>query len=271
MPTTEVTTRVDEHGHEIDRTERRLYTIEELREGGGEIGSRAFENALETLGQYVLDDPEWWTESVLDNDAVELFKACGITVPPKTETINVKVDGKFQWDEQHRPVTKTITRDDRIWDSWDVDRGEFVLNPRAVVDERAFLRALQWYLSGKDIRDLPALQWGQPSPPRPIAAGRYQQRKFDLRSKDARIIREQGLVVHRASSWAAQTREFDLDYQYEGLSEQTKEDCNELLSDLCHEVVSLLRDEMDYQTSEENLIEFAQANEYTWTKDGRRA
>ena len=281
MPLIETTVLSYESGPEIERRERKLYTLAELKDGKHiedepsdiiESGiGRAYETALDKMREWSLDDT-WWTESVLDNDAVELFKACGITVPQKTETIHVKVDGKFQWDEQRRPIQKTITRDDTIWDSWDVDRGEFTINNRARVDDKAFLLALQWYLAGKDIRDLPALRWGQPTPPRPLTQSPIRQRKFDLRSKDARIIREQGLVIHRVDGmWGRSTREFDLDYQYDGLSDQTKEDCNELLSDLCHEVLSLLRDEMEYRYSEAYLLEEAEANEYTFDRNGKQA
>lgn len=269
MPLTEITT-IKDGETVVETSERKLFSISELQAHADGVEPGAFENAISWLSQVVFEDL-YWSESVLDNDAVELFKAVGITVPQKTEVINVKVDGKFQYDEQRRPITKTVTRDDTIWDSWDVERGEFTLNRRAVVDERAYLHALQWYLAGKDIRDLPALRWGQPTPPRPLTASPRDQRKFDLRSKDARIIREQGLVIQRADMWRSSTREFDLDYHYEGLSEQTQSDCNELLSDLCHEVVMLLRDEMEYQGSDEALIEMSEANEYTFSKTGRRA
>lgn len=278
MPLTETT--VTKDGDEVvDTKERKLYTLAELKalddrpapEQDDEIESSAYQTALEKMAEFAYESP-WLLESTLDNDAVELFKACGITVPQKTEVIHVKVDGKFQWDEQRRPITKTVTHDDTIYDSYDVDRNEFTLNRRATVDERAYLRALQWYLAGKDIRDLPALQWGQPTPPRPIKAVGTQVRKFDLRSKDARIIREQGLVVHQVSGlWGGSTREFDLDYHYDGLSEQTQEDCNELLSDLCHEVLALMRDEIDYATSEEALLEDAEANDYRFDRAGHRA
>lgn len=278
MPLTEITVVKDATDNVLEQRERKLYTLAELRDGKhiddepsdiikSEVGS-AYDTAVDKMRDLALDDT-WWSESTLDNDAIELFKACGITVPQKTETTYVKLGGKFQWDEQHKPITKTITRDDTISDNWDLDRREFVLNSRAVVNEKAYLRALQWYLAGKDIRDLPALRWGQPTPPRPLTASLRSQRTFDLRSKDARIIREQGLVVQLASRWGGSTREFDLDY--DGLSEQTQADCNELLSDLCHEVLSLLQGEMDYQGSEEALLEMAESNEYTFDRTGLRA
>lgn len=278
MPLTEITT-LKEGDRVIETSERKLYTLAELRDGKHiedepsdiiEHGvSNAYETALDKMREWALDD-NWWSEAVLDNDAVELFKACGITVPQKTETIHVKVDGKFQWDEQRKAITKTITRDDTIWESWDIERRQFTLNRRAVVDERVYLHALKWWLAGKDIRTLPGLGWGQPTPPRPLVASLRTQRNFDLRSKDAHIIREQGLVIHTSDRmWRSQG--FDLDYHYDGLSEQTQADVNELLSDLCREVVSLLRDEMDYRGSEEVLIEDAEANEYTFTKTGHRA
>ena len=259
---------------------RKLYTLAELRDGEhikdapSDIITRgegsAYDTALDKLREFIFMD-EWWSEATLDNDAVELFKACGITVPQKTEVVYVKENGKFTYDEHNKPITKTVTRDDTIWNSYDVDRGEFTLNDRARIDERTYLRALQWYLAGKDIRDLPALQWGQPKPSRPLAASPRQQRTFDLRSKDARIIREQGLVVHHINGMWDASSDFDLDYHYEGLSDQTRTDSNELLSDLCHEVISLLRDEMEYQTSEENLLDMAEANDYRFNRSGRIA
>lgn len=285
MPLTEYTHRRTFDGEtlvdEID-TSRKLYTLAELRDDKHKDDEEsdvipasvagAYDRALEWLREGQFEDT-WWAEAILDTDAVELFKACGITVPPKTETIHVKVDGKYQWDEQHKPVTKTITRPDTIWDAWDVDRREFVLNRRAVVDERAYLRALKWWLAGKDIRDLPELRWGQPTPPRPLAAYAYQQRAFDLRSKDARIIREQGLVIHRVDGlWGRSlSRDYDFDYHYDGLSEQTMADCNDLLSALCDEVVFLLRDELEYRASEESLLELAEDNDYRFTKEGKLA
>src|SRR5437868_11380497 len=101
----------------VRTTERKLYTLAELKTldetGSDEIDSDAYEKALDKMREWV-DNDSWWTESVLDNDAVELFKACGITVPQKTEVVHVKVDGKFQWDEHNKAITKTVTRDDTI-------------------------------------------------------------------------------------------------------------------------------------------------------------
>lgn len=279
MPLTETTVLKD--GEQIiEERERKLYTLRELRDGKHiedepsdiitSAVSGAYERALDKMREWAYEDT-WWSENVLDNDAVELFKACGITVPQKTEIVHVKVDGKFQWDENRKAITKVVTRDDTIWNSWDVERRTFTLNPRARVDERAFLLALQWWLAGKDIRDLPALQWGQPTPPRPLAASPRQQRKFDLRSKDARIIREQGLTINEVSRMWDVSTGFNLDYHYDGLSGATMADCNDLLSDLCHEVISLLRDEQEYREGEEYLLEEAEANEYTFTKEGAHA
>jgi len=279
MPLTEITLVKDGDEKVVEQRERKLYTLAELKDDKhiedepSDIITRdvsgAYDTALDKLREWAFDT-NWWYEAVLDNDAAELFKACGITVPQKTEMINVKVDGKFQYDENRKPITKTITHVDSIADSWDIERGEFTLNSRARVDEQAFLRALQWYLAGKDIRDLTALQWGQPTPPRPLAASFLAQRKFDLRSKDARIIREQGLAIHEANRWSPRT-EFDIDYHYDDVSQQTQEDANELLSDLCHEVISLLRDEMEFRGSAESLLEDADANDYRFTKYGQRA
>ena len=82
----------------VRTTERKLYTLAELKTldetGSDEIDSDAYEKALDKMREWV-DNDSWWTESVLDNDAVELFKACGITVPQKTEVVHVKVDGKL--------------------------------------------------------------------------------------------------------------------------------------------------------------------------------
>lgn len=285
MPLRELTTIVpaDEEveitvlsGNDVaDTTERKLYTITELKalDGSDEIDSRAFENALEKLAQHTYMD-DWYLNQTLngDDEGRGLLAACGITVPPKTEQVDVKVNGKFQYDENGKPIKKWVTREQDIWDSYNAYEAEFGLSKHATVDERKFLNALQWYLSGKDIRTLPELQWGIPEgSKRGLAATGAQIRKLDLRSKDARIIREQGLTFANPYGWRGSINEFDFDYHYEGLSEQFEKDANELLSDLLHEVGFMLRDEAEYRVSEEALMADAQANEMYFDRNGRIA
>ena len=255
MPLIEQT--IVKDGDEIVRTDvRRLYSLEELKkldeEGSEEIESGAFEKALDKIREIEFEDVDFWSDQPLE-DARELFKACGITVPKKTV--------------KHRVTNEPVLIDDTIYDEWDIYRRTFVLNNRAVVDEKQFLRALKWYLAGKDIRTLPELQWG--SDDRPIAATGTQVRNFDLRSKDARLIRDEGLAIYRVSgNWGGSTREFD---HSTDVSEQTQHDANDLLSDLCHEALRLLDEQSDYIANEEHLLEEAEINEWRFDRTGRFA
>ena len=276
MPLTETRVVTDEKGAEVTTSERKLYALAELKalheEHSDEIDSSAYANALEKLAEIATEDPTWWSESALE-DIRELFAACGITVPQKATKINPKgPDGKFLKDEQGKFIEKWITRDDDIYEEWDVDRGTFALNRHAVVDEQRFLRVLKHYLGGGEIRELPELRWGVPDGRGLVASTRYL-RNFDLRSKDARIIREQGLVIHTVSHLygASSTDEFENDYHYDGLSSRTMDDCNMLLTDLVGEALNMLRSEYEYRISEEALLEDAEANEYHFDRNGRVA
>lgn len=226
-----------------------IYTYAELKalddrprtEQDDQIDSGALERVNDWLrqGQF---EYEWWRDSV-EGDITELFKACGIT-----------------WSKPD--VT------------FDLDRGSYFALPRDVrVDERAFLAALKWYLVGKDIRTLPALQWGGDElKRRPFAAIGTQIRNFDLRSKDARRIRDAGLSIEARffGGGRTATNEFDF-HSYDEISEQTMTDANELLSDLHEEALRLLRAEMEYREGDEQLAELAEANEYTFDREGRPA
>lgn len=245
MPLTERTVVRDSTNTIVEEKERKLYTLAELdldTVGADEdVEPGAYEKALDTLREYSLYY-DWW-DSALETIG-EVFTACGIEF--KTSEVE-----------------------------FDLDRGsKFVLPNKTSVDEKLFLKALKIYLSGVDVR-VPLLDYGDTpgNADTAIKATGTQVRTFDLRSTDARIIREQGLVVYRISSnWHARSDEFDFDYHYpDTLSEQFRSDANEFLRDLCHYGLKTLRDEMDYLTSDEHLREDAQINEYTFDKTGARA
>jgi hypothetical protein len=250
MPLTETRT-VKDGDKVVSESERKLYTLAELKadkhiedEPTDVIDSRvggAYEKALDQLREATFEY-EWW-EAALDTIG-EVFKACGI-------------DYKASEVE------------------FDLDRGsKFVLPNKTSVDEKAFLKALKIYLSGVDVR-VPLLEYGDTpgNADTAIKAVGTQVRNLDLRSRDARIIREQGLVVYRVNNaYNSRSDEFDFDYHYpDELSDQFRADANEFLSDLCHYGLKVLRDEMEYLGSEENLLEMAEANEYTFDRTGRRA
>jgi hypothetical protein len=246
MPLNEITT-VKDGDAVVEQTERKLYTLAELKalderpasEQDDEIEGGAFENALNWLrdGLY---DYDWWDTAAEDIHVT--LVACGIEY--KANDIE-----------------------------FDLDRGsKFVLPRQSSIDTTKFLRALKIYLSGIDVR-IPLLGYGdtEGNASTAIRATGHQIRNLDLRSKDARIVREQGLVVYRVNGLYSKSDEFDLDYFYEGLSDQFKEDANEFLSDLCAYGLRVLRDEAEYLASEENLLEMGEINEYRFDRTGRRA
>jgi len=246
MPLIETTVLADEHGHEIEKHDRKLYTLAELKalddrpapEQDDEISSRAYENALEWLSQ---GESEFWSgQDELDNYIQpEHFGLAGITFDAKKAEYNVGYGSIY-----------------------------FVLPHGTSIDTPVFLRALKAWAEGRDYRGKDYAKAD-----RKVVLHPYSQHKIDLRSKDARIAREQGLVVQTVSSmWSHSSDEFDLDYHYEGMSDEFKKDCNAFLSDLCHEAAYLLNAEYEYVTGDrEYLMETAEANEYTFDRNGKRA
>lgn len=219
------------------------YSLEELKDGvhipdddavPGSI-ARAYDRALDKMRD-IQFDYDWW-DTALDQ-VNDVLAACG-----------------FECD------ARSI--------EFDIDRRSQFLLPRGTrIDEEKFLRALKIYLSGRDVR-VPLLGYGKTpeNEKRAIKAIGSQIRTLDLRSKDARIVRERGLALRTRSVWDGRD-EFSTDFGYEGLSDRFKEDANEFLSDLCHYGLTYLRDEQEYLGSEEALLGLADANDYRFTETG---
>lgn len=233
---TEVTTLLDESGVVIETTERKLYTITELKNlnGSEETDHRAYENALEWVAE---GNMEFWSGlDELDAYIVpEHFGLAGISC--KAKDIQFIVG----------------------------DRGEFLGLPRNTdVNVPIFLRAMKAYFMGLDYRGKPYA-----SASRKLVATGTGIDPIDLRSRDARIVRDQGLVV-LSNEWRGnQTREFDFDYL--DLSEAFEADCNEFLAELVNEALRILTDDFEDQSSEEVCFDNAEANEYTFDRRGKRA
>lgn len=234
---------------EDERAVEKLYTLQELKDGkhiedepDGIITrdvSGAYDRAREKLSEWNTEY-EWW-DTVLD-DIAEVYGACGIEI--KGEDIE-----------------------------FDLDRARSFVVPETYVDTNKFLKALKVYLSGVDIRTV-LLDYGDTEGNRKnaIKAIGTQIRKLDLRSKDVRIVKEQGVKVHRIQSSYSSRNDPQLDeYYYDGLSEAFQEDANEFISDLAHYGLKALDEELEYRYSEEALLEMADANDYRFTKTGELA
>lgn len=246
MPLRETTVVANEHGHEITKRERKLYTLAELKalddrpapEQDDEISSDAFEKALGWISQ---GESEFWSgEDDLENYIQpEHFGLAGITFDAKKAEYNVGYGGIY-----------------------------FVLPRGTSIDTPVFLRALKAWAEGRDYR---GKDYAKDN--RKVILHPHSQHKIDLRSKDARIAREHGLIVHTVSTmWSHSSDEFDLDYHYEGMSDAFKNDCNAFLSDLCHEAARLLDSEYEYITGDrEYLMDTAEVNEYTFDRNGKIA
>lgn len=86
---------------------------------------------------------------------------------------------------------------------------------------------------------------------------------IDLRTKDARLLLEYGFVIG-----VRYDRNY-VDVTDGDVTDATIEKLEDLLTDATHYGLKTLRDEMEYLTSEEQVIENADANGYTFTADGR--
>lgn len=251
MPLTETTVVKDTTGNVLEESERKLYTLAELKalddrpapEQDDKIESGAVDRALDWLRQ---GQGEFW--SGLDElDAYiqpELFGLAGITFNAKSATYVVG-------DYSHGSAWFALPRDTDI-------------------DVPLFLRAMKDFYAGRDYR---GKEYAKAEGERVVAVGR-SQKKIDLRSKDVRIVKEQGLVVHVISSpYERTTDSFDTEerYGYEDVSGEFKTDCNFFLSELCHEAAKILEADYESQFEEETLLDVAEANEYTFDRTGRRA
>lgn len=126
--------------------------------------------------------------------------------------------------------------------TFDLDRGSFFAFGKASVDERVFLKR----------------------------AG------LDLRSKDARTIIEHGLVMGTTHFGGGMERGFIGLYQYDDIPDwtctaETADAIRDALREAQDEMLTSLREEQEYLSSEEHLAELADINDYRFYEDGRVA
>jgi hypothetical protein len=207
MSVTEITTLV-EGVREISRSERKLFTLAELKDGGGS----AFERALDWMRDGEMDW-DWWT-TTLDCEVDHIRATYGFIYDPKQV-------------------------------SFDLDRGNsFCFGKAPELDDRVFLKR----------------------------AG------IDLRTKAARTIIEDGRLIvgvsHGYSSWNwIGYYEYECIPDYiEEMSPGITEKLQEVLRDAQYEMLTTLRAEQDYLTSEAYLLERAAEQDDLWFDEyGRRA
>lgn len=252
MPQTVVTdiATLDADGVELSRThtEAKQYTLVELRDQvDDEIESGAFDRAAEWIAAGNLEF--WDGESDVEYLCTAIFPCAGITVK-HTRRSNGELSSDYDV-------------------SWDLDRGAFFAVGSCTIDANRFLQALKTYLSGNDIRGPEynkSSDWGY------LAAVGTQKRKLDLRSKDARIIKEQGLVLLKHTIWGdSRSDEADFDYRYDEVSDQFKTDANELVSDLMSYALKVLRADMEDCFDTERILGDAEANGWMFDKRGKVA
>jgi len=251
----------------LSRSERKLYTLRQLKdeEQVGEYPDgivphdvgRAYENAMEWISQ---TESEFWEGEYVVDQALEILADAGLTLPPKEH-----YKPGHQW--QAQPSYDISYVQGSMW---------FAMPSSTIVDVDRFLRAMKRWASDKGWTPLDY------KPGQKFTLRRFSHTDpVDLRRKDYRVIREQGLVVHEVSShfsYPATDRFDQLEPgygewdPYEGVSDEVKEMCNEFIQDLCHLAMVMIRDEYEYVTSDEDhLMETAEANEWLFTKDGKIA
>lgn len=224
-----------------------LYTLAELIDLGDQ---RAIDAAYSWLADVNLEF--WDGNEELENYLVpDVLMAAGI-VPERAKARNLRGE----------PIEGTYHA------TWCVnDRGEFFALNKCWVDTDRFLAAFKVWSSGQDIR---GPQYAAAR--HPIKGPATNGYRLDLRTKDGRILREQGLVVDTSDrGWRIRrSDEFDFDYHYEGLSEGFKVAANEMLSDLMHHCLVTLNESYQDCWDQEGLRELAECNEYTFTAEGKR-
>lgn len=239
---TEIKTRLLD-GKEVERTERSLFTLAELKERD-EDG--AFSNALSTIS-YEQDSNGWTTESLQDEISQYI-------VPEVLAPAGIELDDEG----------KSIE-----WDVSPVQGGQFfVLDPaHTTIKARVFLRAMKVYFAGGDWRGKDYAEAKNP----PYLYQR-QQHPIDLRSKDAWHARHGDVLIVKIRS-PLTTEEVDLessDYDYE-FSQQFREDCNTFIKDVCDFAHDELRRSYEGAHSEESLLDLAEMNEWLFDAKGKIA
>jgi hypothetical protein len=232
--------------------EHRLYTFAELKalDGEDEIDQRAVQNASEWLSTVLAEI--WDGDSEVDYLCSEILPLTGIDVDREY--------GRNQAGERIPTGWKV---------EWSVgDRGEHFTVTHCSIDTEKFLAALGRWARNEDIRGKEysgAKDYGT------LAAGPRYTWRLDKRRKEVAIVREQGLTLHVINGMRRRySDEVDWDYQYEGVSAEFKEAANELVSDLMGHCLKVLRDDWENTWDDEEIAGFAEANEYTFNKHGKR-
>lgn len=249
MPVLERTTR-ELDGKVVSSSERRLFTLAELKDGkqlegkGDVVENRvagAFDRACDNISQ-MMGESGWISDSIemeiSEYIVPEILGKAGITTDPKT----------IEWDVN--PVQSGMF---------------FALNPASTkIDAAVFLRAMKGWFAGKDWRGREyAASEQKPRFP-------YKRKVIDLRSSDAWHARRAGVYMQivRNSMWS---EELDIepgyDYEHE-FSEQFMVDCNEFISEITGFALRTLRDTAEGETEEESLLEAAEANGWMFTETG---
>ena len=245
----------------VSASERRLYTLDELRDEKhiedepSDIITRDVSGAYErALGLVSQDEAEIWEWD--DADYLwEVLDFAGITVVPREH----QAKGRQHLSE---PSYDVSYQQGSMW---------FTLPQATSIDAPKFLRAMKEWAAGRpwlprsyDKKTRAALTL-----PRPLGA-------IDLRGKDYVIIREQGLVLTQQSAWGGGSYRgnttFDDDYQYDDVSDATKESVNEFLRDITHWCMTVVRDDYEFRTNDKDYMhENAEMNEWLFTKEGKFA
>lgn len=93
---------------------------------------------------------------------------------------------------------------------------------------------------------------------------------IDLRSKDAREILNSGISLDCKHYGGGDGRSI-INTDGCDISGDTEDKLQEAINELCDRLLKQLRDDYEYRTSEEAIIETITANEYEFYEDGRQA
>lgn len=99
-----------------------------------------------------------------------------------------------------------------------------------------------------------------------------KQAGIDLRTKDAKNALNEGLTIDTINHGGnfAHNEVSEYTNSYNPLSEDTIDSINEVLKDFEHDALEELRNEYEYLSSEEAVIDTIRANEYQFLDDGSR-
>lgn len=93
---------------------------------------------------------------------------------------------------------------------------------------------------------------------------------LDLRTKNAKELIENGISLATKHYGGGDGRNY-IDADYADISEEADQKLQDTIDELCDRLRSQLREDYEYRTSEEAIIDTIQANEYEFYEDGRQA